>query len=229
MIAELTTNLKFELEKAKNPVLSWSGGKDSTFLLNFIYELGFDIPVISFHHLWNRYQKIFIKSVVKKRKFPIFFYAPIMINFADNLVETFYNIGGHYIPIYSDHIYDKRYCGLDIVNNALNEKHIQPNYPWDLTIIGTKGTDRHPMAINGIDFLKLNNDNHRFLMPLKDFTDEQVLFYCKKYNYEIDKRVYEQKDIKADTGCFIACMNCINKTGEVFCPKVKSKIMTRGI
>ena len=61
-IEKLHQDLTTIVESSVNPILSWSGGKDSTFLLSKLQELGYTIPVLVFPHFWSQYQLEFIKK-----------------------------------------------------------------------------------------------------------------------------------------------------------------------
>lgn len=218
-LERLKLNLVEILNKAKDPVLCWSGGKDSNFLLQVTKELGYNLPVLVFPHLWSEHQKEFIKKMVEKLKLTAFFYTPNRINFDPPYVGSFYNFQNVEIPVISDHIDDPTRCGID-VGLQINFNSPRPRYHWDKTLVGSKKSDTHPL-IDLLDFQHLKVET-----PLWDWTDEEVLEITQELDYYFDERVYLHNDETADTGNFVACMKCVG-TEEVFCPKEQRNI--RGV
>lgn len=210
-ITKLENDLTQCIQTAKDPVLCWSGGKDSTFLLHFIRKLGYNLPVLVFPHLWSEYQKTFIKEMVSKYKLTAFFYSPKRLDFTPPHAISFYPFQHRLLPVISDHIENTNRCGL-LVGQSINLQAPIPYYHWDKTIIGSKKVDTHPLIKN------LNFDEFEVETPLWDWTDNEVLSCTRDFKFEYDTRVYDLKDETADTGNFVACMRCFG-SDDVFCPK----------
>lgn len=212
----LYTDLHDIVEQANDPVLCWSGGKDSNFLLQVLKNMGYNVPVLVFPHLWSEHQKEFIKKMVTELKLTAFFYSPNRINFDPPYVGSFYNFQNCEIPIIADNIYDQTRCGIDI-GRKITFNSPKPYYHWDVTIVGSKKADKHPL-VGVLDFTNLSVKT-----PLWDWTDSEVLSETRRLNFYYDERVYDNGDEKADTGNFVACMNCVG-TNDVFCPKENKTI-----
>lgn len=201
---------------AKNPVLAWSGGKDSTFLLQLMLDLKLRFSVLTLPHLWTKDQFSFVKDLIGKHSLSVFFYAPLGVNYMRPHVTVNYQMGGTVITRVMDHYYSER-CGIDAGREAVTETHMQPPYIWDLTVVGTKRTDKHEL-VERFDFK--DTDGHRFFKPLWDWTDDQVLDTIEKKGYMVDKRT----DPRVDTGHYVGCMACLDTSEAVYCPKVKRSI-----
>lgn len=222
-IIRLEKNLRVSLSGAKNPILCWSGGKDSTFLLMLMHKMGYDkIPVLVFPHFWSRKQKTYLTSMVNKLKLTAYFYSPVSLRYTPPYIQADYVLGNRVVPIVMDHIAGDG-CGLDVGINALKDSALQPGYTWDLTIIGTKESDTHPL-VKKFDLENFISEGYDVIAPLWDWTDGEVLGGCRKLGFELDERVYTDGDDTADTGHFISCMACIGAKKRVYCPKVKSMI-----
>lgn len=197
-----------------SPILAWSGGKDSSFLLQLMLELGAKFSVLTLHHLWDRAQHRFVLEMIERHGLTVFFYSPLRIDFTPPHVTLDYLIGGKLIKRVMDHVHAETRCGLDAGREALKERLLQPVYIWDVTVVGTKSTDQHPL-VSAFDFE--DSPNHRFIRPLWDWTDEEVIEETQRRGYFLDES-------GPDTGDFVACMACVGAKEKVFCYKTGTMI-----
>jgi 3'-phosphoadenosine 5'-phosphosulfate sulfotransferase (PAPS reductase)/FAD synthetase len=217
-LESLKSELSSIVDSSKDPILCWSGGKDSTFLLSILRELDYNLPVLVFPHFWSKYQLEFIKKIVVQYKLQTFFYRPTFLDYKENTIIAFYNIGGKNFPVLIDQIKGNE-CGIDKANKAL--AGVVPHFLWDSVILGTKRLDSHPL-IPSHSF----SEFPEIRTPLWEWTDDEVLQTTRKMGIPYDKRVYEQGDEEADTGNFVGCLNCVRAT-HAYCPKVNQ--MIRGL
>lgn len=215
--------LREALGAAKNPILCSSFGKDSQTLLHLIKNLGYNIPVLIFQDWLTRHQKVFIKEMVEKWKLTIFFYQPLRAEKRSGSLVTYYNVAGRALPVIQDIITNGR-CGLDLLNFTPLPFH----YIWDLTIVGSKNCDEHPL-VSAPDFAAFNSDSHKMIMPLADWTEAEVWEFIRANNIPYDKRVYDEGDEKADTGSAVLCLSCSDTKEQVFCSKVNRMIEGIGV
>lgn len=207
------------LTKSKNPVIAWSGGKDSTLLVTLALQMNFKPAVLSFPHFWTVKQMEFMTGVVDQNKLTVFNYSPTEINYQPPYITATYWMGGVPIKLIMDHIPTKR-CGIDVGRKATAESALQPAYLWDVTVVGTKKTDRHELVH---DFTFQDTDKHRFATPLWDWTDDEVVEAAKTFGVNLDLRA-QTDDPEGDTGNFMACMACVGHKERVYCPKVNKYI-----
>jgi hypothetical protein len=209
----LKNQLESEVKAATRAALLFSAGKDSVLLLHLMAGLEFDL--IAFPHLWNSRQRLAVLNQLSDR--PLFFYSPTAVDFASPYAKITYMIGGHPFRVCMEHKPSTR-CGLEIGQRAIAEAAIQPYYYWDVTLTGTKALDE--IMDQPFRFEDLCSESHRFLTPLWDWTDSEV----------IEALVSEGIDyVDTDTGTFEACMACVETptTEEVYCPKRET--MTQGL
>jgi 3'-phosphoadenosine 5'-phosphosulfate sulfotransferase (PAPS reductase)/FAD synthetase len=204
---------------AQRPILAWSGGKDSTFLLQLMLSMGLRFSVLTLHHLWTKEQFKFVKDMIEEHKLTVFFYAPLAVNYTRPYVTVDYQMGGTVIKKIMDHYHSNR-CGLDAGREAVAEQHLQPPYIWDATVVGTKKSDSHEL-VDRFDFKDV--PGHRFIKPLWDWTNDQVVDTAEALGFKLDRR----DDPRADTGHYVACMACLETDASVYCPKEGRSI--RGI
>jgi 3'-phosphoadenosine 5'-phosphosulfate sulfotransferase (PAPS reductase)/FAD synthetase len=221
MIDELIKTLTAGVNSALSPVLAWSGGSDSTLLLHLMLELNLDFSILTFHHLWTREQRQFVVDTVARKQLTVFFYSPVNINYTGKYVTAGYMMGNTLIHTVMDHVPAEN-CGLDVGRAAVKDSRLQPGYLWDLTIVGTKRTDRHEL----VDQFNFKDEGgHRFIKPLWDWTDAEVKDEAASRGYELDQRPYPV----GDTGSYIACMACMDTKERVYCPKAKQMITGIGL
>lgn len=203
---------------AKSPVLAWSGGKDSTFLLLLAREMGYNLPCLVFSHFWTRNQLEYIKKIVEKHSVTAFFYRPTSLRYNSNSLVAYYKVGGKEMPVIFDHVHDDSRCGIELGQKALQGPEAM--YLWDVTILGSKKGDSHPL-VPSLDFSSFDSAT-RIETPLWHWTDEEVLQKMEDFGFEPPVT-----DDSHDTGNFIACMNC-QSSGEVYCPKLNKTIQGFG-
>lgn len=220
-LEKLKSELLEAYGKSKDPVICFSGGKDSAFLWFLSRYLGYNVPVIMFGHFWTEHQKQYIKQVLEDYQIFIMTYRPHSLMFSDGDLVAYYNIGNNLMPVIFEHFDNASACGLDICRKSLPQEPI-PFYIWDTTILGSKATDAHKSVKQPVftDFISVTD----VLTPLYDWTDEEVLEAIDDFGFPIDERVYVHKDLSADTGHFTACMRCVNAPDKVLCPKTDTKI-----
>lgn len=211
LLAKLEEDLKRIMEQSSAPILAYSAGKDSGFLLWKLRELGYNIPVLVFPHFWSNYQKEFLKRMFFEYKLKAFFFRPEFIEHDDQSIYSIYNINGKRMMSVEDIIHADSPCGIDIGNQAI--AGVLPHFIWDRIIFGSKAVDIETNNRN-IDFSSLGIAE----CPLWDWTDEEVLEITRSMKIPYDERVYDKGDEKADTGNFVGCMRCLGEK-EVFCPK----------
>lgn len=166
MIDKARKQIKAALTKAKNPIVCWSGGKDSTLVLYLAREVNKDIPVLVFKDFWDDLS--FVQDVIEKWELTAFHYKPVEITLKGDTVVAYYNLAGKPLPVLTDIEYGER-CGL---------KHwtpgAYPHYMWDVTLTGSKKTDRHSL-VPELDLTALTTDDHELVTPLWEWTDEDVV------------------------------------------------------
>lgn len=206
--------LKVDIQKivtdSTSPILCWSGGSDSTFLLSITKNLGYNLPALCFNHFWNKFQLEFIQKIVQQYKTQCFFYRPSRLDFENNSIIAYYSVGDRELPVIID-VIDGNTCGLEVGNRAI--KGVVPHFLWDKIMVGTKSCDAHPLVKN-FQFTNFPNIE----CPLWDWSDEEVMETTKLLGFPYDERVYDQGNELADTGNFHGCMACVGNK-EVFCPK----------
>lgn len=209
------------LQSARDPVLCWSGGKDSTFLLLLAKKLNYNLPVLMFSHFWTRRQKEFIKEIIQKHEVTAFFYRPTRLEYIKPYVVAQYSVGNSEMPVIFDHFHNNTRCGLDLGAEVLQGPY--PLYLWDITLTGSKKSDSHPL-LEKLDFENFQSST-QIVCPLWDWTDEEVIEATATLGFDFNFKAYQDEEY--DTGNFIACMNC-QDVGEVYCPKLGKTIQGIG-
>lgn len=214
-IQKLEQDLKKLLTDYKNPIISWSGGKDSTLLLLLSRQLGYNVPALMFSSLWSRKQFRFITKIIDETGTMAFTYRPNSLRYVDGTIVATYPLGDSEIPVLFDLHHTSARCGLEVGQKAL--KGNQPMFLWDCVITGSKFSDSHYL-VPKLNFTELSLIH----TPLWDWTDDEVLGAMIHYGFEVPS--YMDED---DPGNFVGCMNC-QKSGMVFCPKENREIMGLG-
>jgi hypothetical protein len=199
------------LDKAKSPILCYSGGKDSHLLLHLIREVRLDVPVLIFHHFWPKEHKNWVFSVIKDLNLVAFSYRPSMLKYSQGSVISLYPFGASTIPVISDPECSSD-CGLEWGRRALSGSPLA-HFPWDVVLTGSRKSDSHPL-VPSLDFTGTN-----IITPLWDWTEEEVWNAIKERNIQTS-------DTSSDPQI---CTRCLQPEGRiVYCPKQNRNIESIG-
>lgn len=223
MIEEAKRSIQSILGSAKNPVIAWSGGRDSTLLLHLTRQIKADIPVVWFKQNISEEWQTWCESIIMEWDLTVFTYPASDTYFLPNdqgltLVDE-YSFGSAMMPVLTDvksHYNGK--CGMAARECAVNVSRERiPAFPyaWTETLTGYRNTDHH--FILGQQFFPEDGSlcgNTKLYAPLRTWTDEDVLRISREIGMPEpipDERLYR-------------CTNCLQGTGKVFCPEANKKI-----
>lgn len=223
--------------KAKRPAVLWSGGKDSTVLLDIARQIKPDIEVIHFKlpFLPNKYRHH--HDVQEQTGLTVHDWLPQRValthgNDRIDVCET-YDIGSGTLSVMrGTEPFDERrpwVCGLDWLNRPTSKTFSN----FDVLLCGHKSVDIDPLT--GV--VPLNIDMKRLgaltemWFPLREWTDEDVAEYILTNNIPYDKYRYDEKVVSRPDKHFNsdyvhACMRCVDKREGQFvrCPKLHADI-----
>lgn len=230
-VEKALTSLARELDRASSPVLCFSGGKDSTLLLEMVIKLKADISLLVFQDLWSPEYRKYVKTVIADKGMRAFFYPPVAVDTLDDgrVIAPVYRVGEGLLPVVMQVEGGDR-CGAKMKDRVVSKMSVEPQPPYifDLTITGSKACDEY-YAVKNLDPRSLSTSRFRIECPLWKWTDSEVLQGLVYLDAVPNPDVYgpEGKRPKTDDGAFMACLDCyqISKE-EVFCPAVQANIPT---
>lgn len=203
-------------------VICWSGGKDSTFLLQYLNSKGYFPSILIFPHLFTKEQKIFISRMVKKHHWSLFYYSPEAVSVKEECILSLYSIGEKCFNLITDIESSTEECGLKLLEKI--ERHVRPVFMWDQVIFGTKESDEHRLATT-LDFREDSGKETTYHVPLWDWEDSEILFALRHLKMDYNEKVYDDGEEVYNSGIFTACLKCKLHDGDVYCPAKKSTIV----
>lgn len=227
--------------RSKRPVFYYSGGKDSTVLLDILTKNFQAFDVVFHREPFALHKYEFGMGQLAKKGLTAFDWPPVYISMElKDKGLTFVNhqqIGR--LPdgriavmakpknIIEPDANDPLLCTVDI----LKRPTAFFNYPWDMIIHGHKNKDvdfnygRNPLADTFIPI----ETGACMAFPLFGWSDKEIWDYIEQEKLEIDLKRYdpftrsERSDKTYNSEFFAVCTNCVDirKRGEkVFCPKI---------
>jgi hypothetical protein len=234
------------LDASVNPVVLWSGGKDSTAMLHLIrYEVGAKLPVIQWREPRFRSRYAFSDRLANAWDLEMYDYAPLDYMLTDGFdIETgaprfdfvkLYQFGQKALALClgteepkPEELASGRYlCGLD----ALRRPTGTFEFPWDSAFHGQKSGDvdlikgQVPLAQDALVQAGVPTQYY----PMRHWSDADVWAYLEAAGVPNDDTRYEKvggtwqhrKDKANNSDYYPVCWNCVNRhLGDtVWCPK----------
>jgi hypothetical protein len=226
--------INYALKNSKRPAVLWSGGKDSTVLLDIALSICPDIDVIHWklpflpekysHHHWVQE----MKNITVHDWVP----ATIALTHGNNRIDVCetYSVGDGSIMVMrgtEPFEQDKPWiCGKEWLNRPKAIVHSD----FDVLLCGHKSCDEDP--ITGKIPLELDmkyaGPNTQMWFPIRSWSDEDVASYIIDNNVSFDQNRYDENiisksDKQYNSDYVHACFKCINRLEPAFvhCPKLE--------
>jgi hypothetical protein len=247
LISETCRKVERWLAASANPVVLWSGGKDSTAMLHLIrFKVGAQTPVVQWREPRFRHRYAHSDMLAQAWDLEMYDWAPIGYALTDGYdIETgvprfdfvkMYEMAPRKVMFLClgteepqpEELASGRYlCGLD----ALKRPTGTFNFPWDAAFHGQKSADvdlikgQVPLAQDALVQAGVPTQYY----PMRHWSDADVWNYLEDEGVPNDETRYEKadgvwrhrKDKSANSDYYPMCWNCINRhLGEtVYCPK----------
>jgi len=199
------------IEDAVKPCLFLSGGADSVLLLHRILQIR-PMDCFCFSHRMTKEQWGVIENLIKGYDLEVYTLPPARSYVIEGLsVVDEYQLGEMNFPVIRD-LVEADNCLFD------NPQYLE-RFPFDYETVfmGTRKDDVLP-AIGKNPFKSaVTEGSPKFVLPLWDWTKEEVFAEIERLNLPIAREWYEGGDERYDTGNLIACHKCLK--GDTFCPK----------
>lgn len=226
-----------------NPVLYFSGGKDSVAMLHLLRTHGMRCPIIMHREPWQTHKYAFAEKLIRSWKLTVFDYPPLKVGLWQGkgivAFTNFYQIGGkanvpRLLALPKNVIETDDQGALCARFDILSRPVGTFTYPWTLAMIGHKSSDsdqiagRVPLAASFVNNEESAGPNLCF--PLMNWTDEDVWDYTEQYGLPVQTDRYRDRkelpDKTNNSDYFTACIRCVDRReeGEVHCPRFGRKI-----
>jgi hypothetical protein len=224
--------IQLALRSAKRPAVLWSGGKDSTVLLDLARKARPDIEVIHFKLPFLSHKYAFHHFVQENLQLTVHDWVPVSValthgNNRIDVCET-YSLGQGSLKVMRGTEPRETgmpwVCGREWLNRP--KGHIVSDF--DVLLCGHKSSDEDPLTGSvplEVD-KKILGTNTEMWFPLRHWTDQDISSYIKVNGVDFDKNRYDdtvtsRPDKHMNTDYVHACFNCVDKRLGKFvdCPK----------
>jgi 3'-phosphoadenosine 5'-phosphosulfate sulfotransferase (PAPS reductase)/FAD synthetase len=224
--------ISLALRHARRPAVLWSGGKDSTVLLDLVRRVRPDIEVIHFKLPFLSHKYAFHHRIQELYSMTVHDWVPVSValthgNNRIDVCET-YSLGEGVLKVMrGTEPYDPAshwVCGKEWLNRP--KAHVVSDF--DVLFCGHKSSDEDPLTGTiplEVD-KKILGPNTEMWFPLRRWTDADVASYLKGNNVPFDRNRYDEDviskpDKHMNSDYVHACFNCVDKRLGKFvdCPK----------
>lgn len=220
------------LSTSARPVVCCSFGKDSIVALHLALRIKKKVPVLFFRHAKFQAQFEHAYQVAREWDLEVFDLMPsatieyqqgdyfeILDFYRCGLSDNIIMVDG--IRAYKPSDGERYFCAID--DFLLRPKALATDYPWDLTIMGSKEGDPFHLADRSGPMMPcVQYATTMVAFPLSDWTDDDVWAYIAHYDLPFDRRRYVDNIESVNPDRMVTCYNCLNSNhrGEqVSCPK----------
>lgn len=229
MLEEETLELiEMYLSISKNPVCLCSFGKDSLTMLHLIRRVK-KVPVIFFREPFFQSKFIYPQKIASEWELDVYDYPPSAIHYIqlDNYfdVYNFYYVDGKtHLVLYTG---VRKYVEGDTFLCAVGDLLLRPKvqryeFKWDCIFHGHKQSDPIYLAPSIPLPISIPFGPATLVLPIREWTDEDIWGYIKKHNVPYNKERYEEKDERANGDIFPTCYDCLDYRlmgRDIVCPK----------
>jgi 3'-phosphoadenosine 5'-phosphosulfate sulfotransferase (PAPS reductase)/FAD synthetase len=249
LVDETLTRAEYWLREFRNPVVLWSGGKDSTAMLHLlIFKLGVRLPCVQWREPRFRHRYAHSDLLAREWDLTLFDYAPGRIAIQDGFdIETgqprfdflkYYQWGHHSALVLSlgtEHPKEGEpyLCGL---TDVLQRPTGSFNWPWDAAFHGQKSADVD-LIKGGVPLaqdVRRVDDSPTQLFLMRHWTDDDIFDYLEAEGVPMDPTRYDRasgkwghkQDKSSNADYYPICWNCVNRhlSAPVWCPKLRSEV-----
>lgn len=225
------------LKHARRPAVLWSGGKDSTVLLDLARKIRPDIEVIHFKLPFLSHKYAFHHRAQELYGMTVHDWVPVSVALTHgsnriDVCETYSLGGGHLKVMRGTEPREEGLpwaCGKEWLNRP--KAHVVSDF--DVLLCGHKSSDEDPItgAIPLEVHKKLLGQGTEMWFPLREWTDLDVANYILLNNVPFDRNRYDENvvsksDKHMNSDYVHACFNCVDKRLGKFvdCPKDGIKV-----
>jgi 3'-phosphoadenosine 5'-phosphosulfate sulfotransferase (PAPS reductase)/FAD synthetase len=249
LVDQTLSRAEYWLREFRNPVVLWSGGKDSTAMLHLlIFKLGVRLPCVQWREPRFRHRYAHSDLLAREWDLTLFDYAPGRIAIQDGFdIETgeprfdflkYYQWGHHSALVLSlgtEHPKDGEpyLCGL---TDVLQRPTGSFNWPWDAAFHGQKSADVD-LIKGGVPLaqdVRRVDDSPTQLFLMRHWTDDDIFDYLEAEGVPMDPTRYDRssgkwghkQDKSHNADYYPICWNCVNRhlSAPVWCPKLRSEV-----
>lgn len=226
------------LQTAKQPIVAWSGGKDSNTVLWLVRQLNKEIPVWFFRENFQDHKFAFNQQLAEAWQLDVHEcripHDVQLIGRADflellNVVVVDADAGAViYLPTGTNDAEEPQAdwaCGCEVLTKETTE---QPVWEWDCVLAGSRSDDVDPIqAALPLPDYTAQLGRVQFVYPLRDWTAADVWEAARTFGIPQNAQRYdletgaEMPDRAANPDYMDVCVRCLQQgpTSEVLCPK----------
>jgi 3'-phosphoadenosine 5'-phosphosulfate sulfotransferase (PAPS reductase)/FAD synthetase len=225
------------LGRVKNPVIAWSGGKDSQVMLHLIRHVRRDIPVLHLRGFEHEIKHDFAEDEIGRLGLHMVEPEPIATDAVAQgshveVVEEYRltDRAALYFPIEPDPAHVPGPNSLCAVEK-LNQPAAGDPLGVDCIFIGHRSDDVDP--VHGAILLErdaIESDGVLFVYPLKDWTEANIWEASELLNIPQNQARYKRQEMNANADYFPMCVECLKPTDaeSVVCPKIGEPVYAIG-